>query len=718
MIKKISSLFLALVFAIASPILGDGLIFINHPFPTPAQPARLNVKYHNVNVTINNQVAVTKVDQVFENPYNYELEGTYIFPIPEHADINNFIMHVNEKPLSAKILDKDEAQKIYENIVNTHKDPALLEYIGRGMFQASVYPIPANGQIRLTLEYSEVLKSDNGSVKYYYTLNTENFSAQNLESASINLNIKSQQPISNVYSPTHKIDIQSIKETEVNVVYKEKNVRPDHDFVLYYTLPKDEIGFNVLTYKEENEDGFFLAMASPNNNKEQKTVIAKNILFVLDVSGSMYGEKIEQAKQALNFCLKHLNPEDRFNIIAFNTEVNMYKDGLVDASYSNVLQATSFVNNLYANNGTDINKVLRAALTQLPTNNNSNMVIFLTDGEPTVGETNIGRIIGNIKGANSTNTRLFSFGVGYDVNTTLLDKLSLDNKGVSDYITPNENIELKVAQFYTKVANPILTDISLIFTGTEVKEIYPITLPDIFQGSQLMIFGRYTKGGKVELDLSGKQNQTEKYYLFSEDFATNNSENDFLPRIWASRKIAHLIDQIILEGESKNLVDDIIALSKKYGIVTKYTSFLLDADAKQFASKAYSQAMAEEAFGNMSQDAMDQTGAYSVMRAKSQMTFRSASVAGNGAEAANISRETLEKVCNIRNRTFYLKDGVWMDAEHSDETQIIKVKPFSAEYFDLLKTNTELGAYFALGNKLIVRHGIYSISISDEEDNK
>jgi len=727
------SLLLVVVFmtcTVFTPVLvrADGLIVIKHPvmppprFTIPVEPMRLNIKYHHVTVSINNQVAITKVDQVFSNPYPYDLEGTYIFPIPEHASIHNFTMHMNNKPVSAKIHSKEEARNIYENIVRQQKDPALLEYIGRGMVQARVYPIPANGEVRITLEYSELLKADNGVVKYYYTLSTEKFSGTPLDDVSIAMDITSAHPLLNVYSPTHKIDINTVNNNgnhnKTHVTYQEKHVRPDRDFIVYYTVSKDEIGFNVLTYKDtqankDKEDGFFMVLASPNNtSKQSPVVIKKDIVFVIDTSGSMMGEKLEQAKRALLFCLSQLNSGDRFNIIRFDDRVDLYEKNLVSATQANIGNARTYVNNLETRGSTDINSALTVALQQFQKQDTPNMIIFLTDGQPTSGECNIGRIVKNIKHANLSTTRLFVFGVGYDVNTQLLDKLSLGNKGISDYITPNENIESKVSQFYLKISHPVLTDIMLRCRGTQVREIYPVDLPDLFLGSQLLVVGRYGNGGNVTLDLSGKQNATEKHYIYDAKFTENNTENDFLPRIWASRKIAYLVDQMMLhEKQNDEIIKTIVALSKQYGIITEYTSFLVDVDSKEFGKNGVSGDMLAKASQKLTQASCDSTGEASVMRAKGQQCFRESS---SVADAMGMQQPGMHDVIRcVRARTFYQKDNIWVDAGHTDTSVVIKIKPMSPAFFMILKTLPDLSSYLAIGNKVMIKAPTCSICIDE-----
>lgn len=684
---------------------GGGFIVIESApqIMMPQKPLRFISLSHHVSTTIDNQMAVTRVEQVFENPYSHNLEGSFIFPIPKDAAIHDFKLYVNNEPIAGQIFDKDAARKIYETIVISQKDPALLEYADRGMFQGRLRPISPISQLRIVFEYSELLKADNGTVKYTHTFSTNKLLGGKSNNTSISVDIHSNQQISNIYSPTHQTDVVLKSPTDALVRYQETNTILPHDFILYYTLPKDEIGFNVVTFKENLNEGFFLAMLSPNNGKLQDGVIAKNILFVLDTSGSMYGNKIEQAKKALKFCLNNLNKQDRFNIISFNASIDFFDKKLVNAANQNINKALAYVDGLEANGGTDIDLALKNALKQLSADDNSNMIIFLTDGEPTVGECDIRHIIRNVKQSNLANTRLFSFGVGFDVNTTLLDKVALDNKGASDYVRPDESIESTVTQFYKKVAHPVLTDLRLTFSGTKAKEILPVDLPDMFFGSQLVIVGRYTDGGNVSLHLSGNSNAIEKHYVFNTHFAVNQIDNDFLPRIWASRKIAFLVDQIVLEGNNDALVKDLIALSKKYGIITKYTTFLVHDDSNK-AENAH--AYQQMACASLAQDANEQVGACSVARAKNQQHLRNNSTMDNAYIDEN-GTNTQERIRNAGPRTFYQHNDVWVDAEHSDDSPITHVKMLSPEYFDLLEKFPEYSPYFALGNKVMftTEHG-------------
>ena len=324
---------LALLIGSAAPALADGIII---PEPLPPVPIvevpYLTIKYHRVTVTIEDQVATTHVDQVFVNEGRHEVEGTYIFPLPEEAAISEFAMWVDGEKLEGQVLERDEARRIYEDIVRRRRDPALLEYVGRNAFQASIYPIPPGGERRIELEYSQVLDMDNGLVEYVYPLNTEKFSPRPLEEVTVNVTIRSNEPLKAIYSPSHDVDIVRRGDHNAVVGYEEYDVKPDRDFVLYYTVSPEDVGLNLLSYKPDGRgDGFFLLLAAPKVEIDTQQVIAKDVILVLDVSGSMRGEKIEQAKEALNFVLDNLHEEDRFNVIAFSTGTRHYARDLVPA---------------------------------------------------------------------------------------------------------------------------------------------------------------------------------------------------------------------------------------------------------------------------------------------------------------------------------------------------------------------------------------------------
>jgi Ca-activated chloride channel homolog len=676
----------------------------------------LAVQNHNVTVTIDNQVARTHVDETFFNDSAYALEGTYIFLLPDDATISDFAMWVDGKRLDGQVLNKNQARQIYEDIVRRQRDPALLEYVGRNAFQARIFPIPPQSTKRVEIEYSQVLQADNGLVRYVYPLNTEKFSPKPLASVSVNVSIKSNAALKAIYSPSHDVSVVRNGDYAATVGYEDTNVTPDRDFVLYYSVTQDQIGLNLLSYKPNGEDGFFLMLVAPKVEVDTAQVIAKDVILVLDVSGSMQGAKIAQAKNALDYVLDHLNPDDRFNIISFSTGTRAYAPSLQPVSARD--DAKQFVANLRAEGSTDINRALLEAIANAgPTRPAT--IIFLTDGLPTTGETSAQKIIANVTNAAPKNVRLFTFGVGDDVNTFLLDSLAEKLRGASSYVRPNEKIDEIVSAFYAKVSTPVLSDISVDWGGIDVNDVYPYPLPDLFAGSQLVVAGRYRpltgifdNGGPTTITLKGTVNGTTQTFKYSDlSFATSGGDDgstslttSFIPRLWATRKIGYLLNQIRLNGESKEVVTEIVTLAVRYGIVTPYTSFLVDDSADVLTDQGRGGA-AQQLQRSLAPSAMPYTGAGAVQQSQQQNQLRGASVAPTAAPmpASPGSAEQVTPLQAIGDKTFLLRDGVWTDTEFDPSKMTTRKIEFNSDaYFALATNNSDWGKYLALGSRVIV----------------
>ncbi len=706
--KRTFALGLILVGFLAAPSWADGFIIPVPPGPGKPFPPSLSIKYHHVDINIDNQVAQTSVDQIFINNHHRDIEGTYIFPIPQDASISKFSMFVGGEEIKGKILDKDEARRIYQDIVRRKRDPALLEYFKDGMFKASVYPIPAHGETRIKLYYSEVLKASGGICGYRYTLNTEKFSRDPLQSVKVNVKITSKTPMKTIYSPSHDIRVEKQDDYHASVTYIEENTRPDKDFLLYYTVSQQDIGFNLLPFEDEDHQGFFLAMISPQVEVEADRTLSKNIVFILDTSGSMKGEKIRQAKGALSFCLNSLNKGDRFNLIDFDDQVKSFETSLVRAGSEEVQKALSFVDKTEADGGTNINEALLTGLRQIESAEGPSFVIFLTDGLPTVGETDINNILKNIKEANRFAARLFVFGVGYDVNTRLLDRLAQDNHATSDYVRPSEDIEVKVSSFYKKVSHPVLTDVRLTFDGVEVSELYPRELPDIFKGTQLLVLGKYRSGAHTGATLTGSAQGSERRFRYEVSFSPDDN-NDFVPRLWATRRIGYLIDQLRLHGQNKELVDEVVRLSKKYGIITEYTSFLVDADYRLALRE-----LAPQAEKKLAESSLNVVGSGAVSRSQAAKDVVTALRAPQAYIDEEGREQKVTKIVQMGSRTFFNKNGLWVDSEYEGKIEPVRVKVFSEAYFKLLSEAPEVGKYMALGDEVIfLLHG-KAVQVSEE----
>lgn len=674
--------------------LADGIIIpdpIPLPGPRPLRDSWLTIRYHRVDVTIEDQVATTRVEQEFVNEHEWECEGTYVFPLPEGAAVSEFIMWVDGKRVEGKILEADEARRIYEDIVRRQRDPALLEYIGRNAVQARIFPIPPGGSRKIELEYTQVLPLENGLVHYVYPLSTEKFSARALEEVRIHVEVRSREAIRAVYSPTHQDRIYLERDGEYRAIvsYEERDVLPKDDFELIYTVSHEDVGMNLLTYREPPEDGFFLLLVAPTVEVERERVIPRDVILVLDVSGSMEGEKLEQAKEALGYVLEHLNEEDRFNIIAFSTGLQRYAQELRPASEAR--EAIAWVRRLEALGGTDINRALLEALAYV--GERPTVLIFLTDGLPTEGVTEVEQIIENVKAAAPRNLRLFPFGVGDDVNTVLLDILAEQHSGSPSYVRPGERIDEKVSSFYAKISMPILTNLELDFGDILVEDTYPSELPDLFAGTQLTLVGRYRAGGAGALiKLTGEVEGERREFVYEGTFRAEGG-NNFIPRLWAMRKIGYLLTQIRLHGERREWVEAIVSLSVRYGIITPYTSFLIDEDD---VLSAQGQEKAVEEF--MSRPTVPAFGAPAAEAAADQGLMREAETVGGGM----MPQEAAEVVRLVGSKAFKLQNGVWTDTAFDPSRMTTKKIGFGSDtYFELLAAKPEWGPYLALGSRVI-----------------
>jgi len=695
--------------ASASSAYADGWILPRPPRPCPScdpipphEVPYLAVKYHHVEVTIEDQVAVTRIDQVFVNTSKWSLEGTYVFPLPEEAAISRFDMWVNGEPVAGELHERDEARRIYEDIVRQRLDPALLEYVGRDLFQASIFPIDPGDERRIEIEYVQPLPADGGLVRYVYPLSTERFSPEPLQSVSVNVTIDSDEPIRAVYSPSHPVSITREGENRAEVGWEAADVTPKTDFALYYTVSPENLGANLLSYRGEDGDGFFALLVAPSLAADTVEVVEKDVILVLDVSGSMEGEKIEQAKAALTYVLRHLNDGDRYNIVAFSSEVTTYAQTMQPAG--TLRESERFVAGLRAVGNTDINAALLEAMA-LADEERPTIVIFLTDGLPTKGVIDSALILNNVRQAAPESVRLFCFGVGDDVDTFLLDTLGRELRGVSAYVRPGRAVDEEVGTFYAKVSTPVLADVDLTVDGVSVSDIYPYPLPDVFAGQQMLVVGRYDGHGEATVELSGQVNTEERAFRYDTGFAQAGGD-DFLPGLWATRKIGFLLNQIRLYGESKETVDQIVELSIRYGIITPYTSYLVE-EPEAALSEAGRRGIAErELDAIQAAPAAATYGADAVGRAEAQAALEAADAPAPAPTAAGVDAGVAQ-VVTVGPKAFLLRDGTWYDTTFGfDHMTADDITLASDEFFALLGEYPEAGRYFALGERVVVVLGV------------
>lgn len=690
------------------------------PLPQPL-PNALPVKSIQIDTKINGQVATTHVEQVFRNDTQYTLEGTYFFPIPETASIVEFSIWENGKKLVGEVRSKEEARRIYDEIVRRQRDPGLLEYAGKDLFQASIFPIPPNSDKKLELTYTEILKAESGTVAYRYPLGTgRNVWAnrqqfvesrpgtpkQQFGTVSGTIEIVGKEALRNVYSPTHQIDVKRKGETAANVSFETKS--NDTDFQLFYGISNNDFGMSLVTYREPGKDGYFLLMLSPKDNISEKELVNKDIVFVLDTSGSMADEgKMDKARKALLFGVRTLRDGDRFNIINFSGEEHLMERGLIAANAEGKKRGEEFVSRLQPTGGTNINDSLIASLKQFEKGDRPKMLVFMTDGLPTVGETNVERIVSNLKNAKSLDIRIFPFGFGYDVNTTLLDRIGSENSGISDYVQPKEDLEIKVSNFFSRVSSPVLSDLELDFGPVLTENTYPRKLTDLFRGMQMTIIGRYKNTNdlkNITLKLTGKAGKETRSFNYTNlDFPVRDEDNNFLPRLWASRRVGWLLEQIRNNGENKETRDEVIELGTRYGLVTPYTSYLAT-DGSMANIRRDAPAAGAFIIDGQSR-AAEKSGAGAVRLSTQQNTMQMNTQVVASEDKDEKEQIVLRNSVNnqfVSNKNFTNQSGVWVDSEWTADLKLptVSIKFGSDEYFTLINADRDVTPYLALGQQV------------------
>jgi Ca-activated chloride channel family protein len=715
--------FFLIFFAAISPANAQGVIIpivcdrpprcIPPPRPLPRPiilPQQLPVKSIKLDTKINNQVATTHVEQIFRNDTDATLEGTYFFPIPESASISEFAIWENDKRLVGEVRTREEARRIYESIVRRQRDPGLLEYAGKDLFQATVFPIPPRSDKKLEIVYTQVLKAENETVAYRYPLGVGKNPVP-IGTISGKIEIESKDGLRNVYSPSHQIDTRKIGENRATLSFETSGKREPDDFQLFYGVTKEDFGLSLLTYREPGKDGYFLLLLSPRDAVSEQELSSKDIVFVLDTSGSMAEEgKMEKARKALLFGIQNLRDGDRFNVVAFAGEERLMETGLIRADAAGRARGLEFVKNLRPNGGTNINDALRAAIRQFNGGGDRpKMLVFMTDGLPTVSETNPEKIVANVAESRKSieDLRLFTFGVGYDVNTFLLDKLAAQTGGAADYVEPKEDLEIKVSNFFAKVSSPVLTDIDIDWGVAQIDLIYPRKMPDLFKGTQIALIGRYRNDSDLRtalLKVTGKNGkETRTFFYENLKFPRRDEKNDFLPRLWATRRVGWLLEQIRANGENKELRDEIVDLGTRFGIVTPYTSYLaidgnLPVNSRNMNGLLMSSPMRE---ADARRKMAAQSGADAVALSKQQTAQQSVVTVNKDDEQVFVNQTVAQQVGT---KTFYQQSGFWQDAEFKPETKLpeIKVQFASDEYFALITQEKELAQFFALGEQVVV----------------
>jgi Ca-activated chloride channel homolog len=642
-------------------------------------------------VVVVEQVATTTLDIELKNRTGSRQEAELLVPVPEGAAIRGLDFQGAGKEPSAELLPKDKAVSTYKSIVAQIKDPALLEFAGLNLIRSSVFPLDPHGTQKIRVTYEHLLPSDGPRVDYVLP-RTESIDYN--VSWEVSVKIKSKQPISTVYSPSHEVSCERVGKFEAAVkVGREAMGEPGPLQLSYLQDLGEGVTASLLAYPDPRiGGGYFLLLAglpadASTTDGDERPVVNREVSVVIDRSGSMTGEKLRQAQDAALQVIQGLHDGEAFNVIDYSDWIASFMPKPVVKNKKNAEDARHYLRRLQAGGGTNIHDALLEALRPEPVEDMLPIVLFLTDGLPTVGVRKEVAIREAAEKANKHNRRIFTFGVGYDVNAPLLSHLAQKSRAVSTFVLPNEEIEAKVSQVYRRLFGPVLAQPTLEVvdargeaTTRQVLDLLPDEVPDLFESDKLVLLGKYCGEGPLRFKLCGEFRGKSRSFDFQFKLDSATTKNSFVPRLWASRKIAVLIDEIRQAGadqsssgsvvsasaandpKMKELVDEIVRLSVEYGILTEYTAFL----AREGTDLNRRNEILQEANRNLVDRAQRTRSGQAAVNQAFNDNFQRAQVQLNRRNTfydQNLDRVQVTRVQQVNDRAFFQQGARWIDGQ-------------------------------------------------------
>lgn len=677
-------------------------------------------------IEIVEQVATTTLDISVTNPTHRRVEAEMIVPVPDGAALRGFQFQGNLPEAKAELLARAEARRIYDSIVAQTRDPALLEFICFNVIRSSVFPVEARGTQKVRITYEHLLPADGDRVDYVLPRSE---SIDYRVPWNVSVRVRSKTPLATLYSPSHKFDALSRSEHALSARLASDATLEPGPFRISYLLQKRDVSASLLAYPDPKiGGGYFLLLASAPLKAPADSTVKREVTLVLDRSGSMSGEKLDQAKAAALQVVEGLDDGEAFNIILFNEAVESFAEAPVIKTAQTMKAAREYIRGIRVRGGTNIRDALVEALRQKPTRGFLPLVLFLTDGLPTVGETSEKAIRELASQGNPYERRVFTFGVGVDVNTPLLDKIAAQTRGTATFVLPKEDIEVKVGQVAKRLVGPVLSSPKMRVANAggdvhgRVRDLTPAKLPDLFEGDQLVLLGQYTGNDPLEFVIEGDYFGRPRTFKFNFSLDKATVKNAFVPRLWASRKIATLVDAVRdlgAEGPAtaptpannprvKELVDEIVKLSTEFGILTEYTAFL----AREGTDLTQPVFLAETARKNLEDRAINTRWGFGSVNQEFNNSQQRAQVCVNGRNGywdAGMNRVEVSTVQQVNDRAFYKRGNRWVDSALVNQTEAPKriVEIGSAEFRQLAERLAREGreGCVALNGEILLKVG-------------
>ena len=536
--------------------------------PSMAQ-SNIESDYMNIDANIHDGYAITTVEEKLDNTGNSSVTDKFQFLIPEGAFMSAFSITIDGEEYQADILENEEAQQKFAEAVSRGRTAGLLETRDTELFSYSLN-FEANQSIIVKLTYEQALTRTMDEYKYLQYLRSNH----GVEDLSVTVDISSSTDVLSVETPSLETDIIYPSTDSAKVEYSSEGL-PDSDMTVVFKTENTNADGEMLFY-DINGTGYFMHIFSPTADDIGTSPLDKDIIFVIDKSGSMSGLKMEQVKDAFSSIINDLPGDDRFNIVFFDSYVKPYGEEILLANEVNKDDASSQVLSTNANGGTNINDALVDALEMFyAESDNVPIIVFLTDGEPTEGFTSTAVIRQKVMEANDVDAAIFSiaFGNEYSYDFNFLQALSLENKGIAVYFEENSEASAGISDFYKTISTPLVTDLS--FTYDEGTNVVLTGKDHLFVGSEAIVLGNYDDASVITVMADGNTRDGE--YVSETVFSVQTSDNNsFIPRLWAYNTIRDKLDMMKVEGETDELVSEVTALSLEYGFVTPYTSFFVE----------------------------------------------------------------------------------------------------------------------------------------------
>ena len=701
----------ALLSLASSTLSAQGWIVPRPCLACPDRGSGVALRSSRIAVELADGVLRYEITETFVNRGGAIGEADYMFPLPAGAAFRDLKLSINGEMVSGEIMDAGKARSIYEEIVRRQRDPALVEWMGRGLLRARIFPIAPGEEKRVVVRYDAVAIREGDAVRVDYSrgrrieddrprrgrgLGGEERDDRDSEFA---LTYPRDAALGSPYSPTHSLDIRndSRGRRTVEVSGSARDVT-----ILLPLRKRSEAAITALTHAPSRSGGFVLLTLSPPAIATANT--PRDLTFVVDVSGSMRGKKIQQAREAGRQVLATLRPMDRFRIIDFATDVRVFRDRFLPATAENIRAAERYVDDLEADGSTNISGALDAALEDRPERGRLSLVLFVTDGAPTVGERNPERILARVERQRAAQ-RLFTFGVGADVNASLVEQLAIEGGGTAQFVRPDESVERAVSIVARRLTDPVVTNVRLSAEGVRLRGLLPGGPQDIFAGQDLVMLARYEGNGPAHIEFTGTTAAGPVRWSTRAQFAERSHDNAFVARLWATQRIGYLTAERRRHGGSREVDTEIRELGETYGIPTEFTSYLVLEPGMGAPAMARGRDMTLQSAA---------APALAFESAKAASAQRSATSLSAADAAVGTSRTD---VTRAGGRTFRLRSGVWTDTRSDTITDRVRVRAFSAAWFDILRLMPELRDVFALGERVVVagRGVVVEIGTDGEE---